>query len=253
MAMGFDFKGRRVVVAGGSRGIGRSIALGFAAAGADVSICARGAGTLEATRAEIARHGRRAHAATCDLADGPAVARYVAEAEAALGGIDVLVNNASGFGMADDEAGWAAGLSVDVMAMVRASHAALPALERAPGSSIIHISSISGLRPSVRTPAYAAVKATMIHYTQSQAAALARKGIRVNCIAPGSIEFPGGLWEKRRLAGEPLYDRILASIPFGRLGEPEEVADVALFLASPFARWVTGQTIAVDGGQVLGA
>jgi 3-oxoacyl-[acyl-carrier protein] reductase len=93
----------------------------------------------------------------------------------------------------------------------------------------------------------------MIHYTQSQAAALARKGIRVNCIAPGSIEFPGGLWEKRRLAGEPLYDRILASIPFGRLGEPEEVADVALFLASPFARWVTGQTIAVDGGQVLGA
>jgi 3-oxoacyl-[acyl-carrier protein] reductase len=253
MAMGFDFKGRRVVVAGGSRGIGRSIALGFAAAGADVSICARGAGTLEATRAEIARHGRRAHAATCDLADGPAVARYVAEAEAALGGIDVLVNNASGFGMADDEAGWAAGLSVDVMAMVRASHAALPALERAAGSSIIHISSISGLRPSVRTPAYAAVKATMIHYTQSQAAALARKGIRVNCIAPGSIEFPGGLWEKRRLAGEPLYDRILASIPFGRLGEPEEVADVALFLASPFARWVTGQTIAVDGGQVLGA
>jgi 3-oxoacyl-[acyl-carrier protein] reductase len=251
--MGFDFKGRRVVVAGGSRGIGRSIALGFAAAGADVSICARGAGTLEATRAEIARHGRRAHAATCDLADGPAVARYVAEAEAALGGIDVLVNNASGFGMADDEAGWAAGLSVDVMAMVRASHAALPALERAPGTSIIHISSISGLRPSVRTPAYAAVKATMIHYTQSQAAALARKGIRVNCIAPGSIEFPGGLWEKRRLAGEPLYDRILASIPFGRLGEPEEVADVALFLASPFARWVTGQTIAVDGGQVLGA
>ena len=218
-----------------------------------MSVCARGAGTLEATRTEIARHGRRAHAATCDLADGPAVARYVAEAEAALGGIDVLVNNASGFGMADDEAGWAAGLSVDVMAMVRASHAALPALERAPGASIIHISSISGLRPSVRTPAYAAVKATMIHYTQSQAAALARKGIRVNCIAPGSIEFPGGLWEKRRLAGEPLYDRILASIPFGRLGEPEEVADVALFLASPFARWVTGQTIAVDGGQVLGA
>jgi len=253
MGMGFDFAGKRVVVAGGSRGIGRSIALGFAAAGAGVSICARGAEALEATRTEIARHGRRAHAATCDLADGPAVARYVAEAEAALGGIDVLVNNASGFGMADDEAGWAAGLSVDVMAMVRASHAALPALERAAGSSIIHISSISGLRPSVRTPAYAAVKATMIHYTQSQAAALARKGIRVNCIAPGSIEFPGGLWEKRRLAGEPLYDRILASIPFGRLGEPEEVADVALFLASPFARWVTGQTIAVDGGQVLGA
>jgi 3-oxoacyl-[acyl-carrier protein] reductase len=165
----------------------------------------------------------------------------------------VLVNNASGFGMGDDEAGWAAGLAVDVMAMVRASHAAIPALSRQAGSSIIHVSSISGLRPSTRTPAYAAVKATMIHYTQSQAATLAAKGIRVNCIAPGSIEFPGGLWERRRLAGDPLYDRILGGIPFGRLGRPEEVADVALFLASPYARWVTGQTIAVDGGQVLGA
>jgi 3-oxoacyl-[acyl-carrier protein] reductase len=251
--MGFGFEGRRVVVAGGSRGIGRAIAQGFAAAGADVSICARGAATLEATRAELAVHGRRTHAATCDLADGAAVGAYVAAAEAALGGIDVLVNNASGFGVGDDEAGWAAGLAVDVMAMVRASHAAIPALSRQAGSSIIHVSSISGLRPSTRTPAYAAVKATMIHYTQSQAATLAAKGIRVNCIAPGSIEFPGGLWERRRLAGDPLYDRILGGIPFGRLGRPEEVADVALFLASPYARWVTGQTIAVDGGQVLGA
>ena len=250
--MAFSFTGRRVVVAGGSRGIGRAIALGFAAAGADVSICARGAEALEKTRGEIAHHGHKAHAASCDLADAAAVKGYVEAAAQALGGIDVLVNNASGFGMADDEAGWAAGLAVDVMAMVRASHAALPALEQAQGGSIIHISSISGLRPSSRTPSYAAVKATMIHYTQSQAAMLARKGIRVNCIAPGSIEFPGGTWEKRRLAGDELYGRILKSIPFGRLGEPEEVADVALFLASPFARGVTGQTIAVDGGQLLG-
>jgi 3-oxoacyl-[acyl-carrier protein] reductase len=251
--MAFSFDGKRVVVAGGSRGIGRAIAAGFAASGADVSICARGAQTLETTRTELARHGRKVHAAPCDLADGAAVARYVAAADAALGGIDILVNNASGFGMADDEAGWAAGLAVDVMAMVRASHAAIPALSRQAGSSIIHISSISGLKPSTRTPAYAAVKATMIHYTQSQAAMLAAKGIRVNCIAPGSIEFPGGLWEQRRLAGDPLYARVLGAIPFGRMGEPEEVADVALFLASPFARWVTGQTIAVDGGQVLSA
>jgi len=86
----------------------------------------------------------------------------------------------------------------------------------------------------------------------AQAAALGRKGIRVNCIAPGSIEFPGGTWEKRRLDGDELYTRILKSIPFGRLGTPEEIAEVALFLASPHARWVTGQTITVDGGQILG-
>ncbi len=250
--MSFDFNNRRVVVAGGSRGIGRSIARAFADAGAQVSICARGREALETTRAELAAHGRHAHAATCDLADGAAVARYVAEAGAALGGIDVLVNNASGFGMGDDETGWAKGLSVDVMAMVRASHAALPRLEQSgEGASIIHISSIAGYRASTRAPAYAAVKAAMISYTASQAAMLAPKRIRVNCIAPGSIEFDGGVWDQRRKANDPLYERVLKSVPFGRMGTPEEVAEVALFLASAHARWVTGQTIAVDGGQLL--
>ena len=246
----FDFKGKRVVVCGGSRGIGRSVALGFARAGANVSICARSAGPLEATRAEIAALGVTAHAAPCDLADGPAVLAYVEKAAKALGGIDVLVNNASGFGAADTEEGWKAGLSVDVMATVRASHAALPYLEQSKGS-IINVSSISGFRPSVRTPAYAAVKALLVNYTSSQAAMLAGKGIRVNGVAPGSIEFPGGSWEQRRTSDPALYNRILNSIPFGRLGTPEEVTNVVLFLASPLAAWVTGQTIIVDGGQML--
>jgi 3-oxoacyl-[acyl-carrier protein] reductase len=251
--MAFEFSGKRVVVAGGSRGIGRSIALAFAAAGADVSICARGAQTLATTRDELSQQGHRVHAAACDLADAAAVAAYVAAACEALGGIDVLVNNASGFGMGDDEAGWAAGLSVDVMAMVRASHAALPALLASPGSSIVHISSISGFGPSTRAPAYAAVKAAMMSYTRSQAAMLAPRGVRVNCVAPGSIEFAGGVWDQRKQAGDGLYDRTLKSIPFGRMGTPEEIAEVALFLASAHARWVTGQVIAVDGGQLLGA
>jgi 3-oxoacyl-[acyl-carrier protein] reductase len=251
--MPFDFTDQRIVVAGGSRGIGRSMALAFAAAGAKVSICARGAQALEATRADLQQHGHTVHAASCDLADGAAVADYVAAAQAALGGIDVLVNNASGFGMGDDEAGWAAGLSVDVMAMVRASHAALPALLASPGSSIVHISSISGFGPSTRSPAYAAVKAAMMSYTRSQAAMLARRGVRVNCIAPGSVEFPGGVWDQRKQAGDALYDRTLQGIPFGRMGTPEEIAEVALFLASPHARWITGQVIAVDGGQLLNA
>ncbi|BBK45466.1 3-oxoacyl-ACP reductase [Allostella vacuolata] len=249
--MQLDFTGKRVLVAGGSRGIGRSIALGFAAAGADVAICARGAETLEKTRAEIAAHGHKAHAASCDLADGPAVGRWVAEAAAALGGIDILVNNASGFGSTDDEEGWAKGLSVDVMATVRASHAAIPFIEKAGGGSIVNISSISGFHASTRSAPYAAVKAAVIQYTTSQALTLAPKNIRVNCVAPGSIEFPGGSWERRRLAGEALYTNVLNKIPFGRLGRPEEVANVVLFLASPLAQWVTAQTICVDGGQLL--
>jgi 3-oxoacyl-[acyl-carrier protein] reductase len=250
--MAFDFSGKCIVVAGGSRGIGRAIALGFAAAGAQVSICARGAEALEATRADLARHGGRVHAATCDLASAVEVSGYVSAATAVLGGIDVLVNNASGFGMGDDEAAWQACLGVDVMAMVRASHAAEPALLARPGSSVVHIASISGYGPSTRSPAYAAAKAAMMSYTRSQAAMLATRGVRVNCIAPGSIEFPGGVWDQRKKAGEALYERTLKRIPFGRMGTPEEIAEVALFLASDHARWVTGQVIAVDGGQMLG-
>ena len=108
--MSFDFTGKRVLVAGGSRGIGRAIALQFAAAGADVALCARSAATLEEARADIARSGHRVHAMVCDLADAASIAAWVPAAAEALGGIDVLVNNASGFGMGDDEEGWAAGL-----------------------------------------------------------------------------------------------------------------------------------------------
>ena len=249
--MAQDFTGRRVVVCGGSRGIGRSIALGFAAGGASVSICARGAAALEQTRQEIAGFGNIAHAGVCDLADGDAIRNYIADAAAALGGIDVLINNASGFGMTDDVAGWTAGFNVDMMAIVHASHAALPFLQQAQSGSIVSVSSISAYRASVRSAPYAAIKAAVVSYTGSQAMALAPSRIRVNAVAPGSIEFPGGLWEQRKEQGSPVYDAVLKANPFGRLGTPEEVADVVLFLASDQARWVTGQTITVDGGQLL--
>jgi len=249
--MQIRFDGKRVVVAGGSRGIGRAIALGFAATGASVSICARGEAALRETERELVAAGAgKVHAAVCDLADGDAVRGYVTAAAAALGGIDVLVNNASGFGRSDDEAGWAASISVDLMATVRASQTAMPHLLASRGS-IVHISSISGLTPSVRTPPYGAVKAALIQYTLTQAAALAAQGVRVNCVAPGSIEFPGGVWDQARQHNPKLYQGILASIPSGRMGTAEEVANVVMFLASDAARWVTGQTIAVDGGQML--
>ena len=215
-----------------------------------MSICARGREALEATRREIEALGVTGHGRSLDLGDAAAIASYVPEAAAALAGLDVLVNNASGFGQSDDEEGWAASLAIDVLAVVRASHAAVPLLR--PGSSIINIASISGHRATSRSAPYGAVKAAVMHYTASQAKILAPKAIRVNGIAPGSIEFPGGVWEKRRTDDPALYQGTLARIPFGRMGRPEEIASVALFLASSEASWVTGQSIVVDGGQLLG-
>jgi len=247
--MELDVKGKRVIVAGASRGIGRSIALAFAQGGARVSICARGAEALEATRKEIAATGAFAHAETCDLSNEAQIERYVPNAAAALGGIDVLVNNATAGATGDDEAAWKESLDVDLLAVVRASRFALPFLEKGREPTIINISSGSGMNPSVRTPAYGAAKGAVIHYTRTQAAALAMKGIRVNCVAPGSIEFPGGGWERRKGEEPALYNAVLASMPAKRLGRPEEVASVVLFLASPLAIWVTAQVIGVNGGQ----
>jgi 3-oxoacyl-[acyl-carrier protein] reductase len=251
-AMNIDLTGKRAVICGGSRGIGRAIALACAEAGAAVSICARGAKPLERTRHEIAAHGHTAHAAACDLAEAAQIARYIPAAAEALGGIDILINNASGFGSTDDEAGWEKSLNVDLRATVRATRAATPFLEQSGAGAIVNISSTSAFHPSVRTTPYGVAKAAVIQYTRNRAAALAAQHIRVNCVAPGSIEFPGGSWEKRKTDNPQLYNSILRGIPFGRLGHPEEVARVVVFLVSPLANWVTGQTIMVDGGQTLG-
>jgi len=249
--MELGLKGKKVIVTGASRGIGLSIADTFAREGADVSICARGADTLEAARAKIASHGTAVHAQTCDVSDADALVGYIEAAAGALGGLNILVNNPSGFGRTDDEEGWRLGLDVDLMALVRGSWAAVPHIEKAGGGAIIHTSSISGLTSSLRTPPYGAVKAAVIQYTKTQALQLAPKNIRVNCIAPGSIEFPGGTWDDAKQNNPKLYEGIQRSIPFGRLGEPEEVAKTTVFLASDAASWVTGVTVAVDGGQML--
>ena len=249
--MDLHLAGKKVIVTGASKGIGLAIANEFAKEGASVSICARGRDSLESARELIAGNGGNVHADICDVSDKKNLIKYIENAVQNLGGLNILVNNPSGFGRSDDEDGWQVGIDVDLMALVRASWTAVPFIEKTGGGSIIHTSSISGLTSSLRTPPYGAVKAAVIQYTKTQALQLASKNIRVNCIAPGSIDFPGGTWDDAKKNNPKLYAGIQNSIPFGRLGRPEEVAKLAVFLASDAASWVTGETVAVDGGQML--
>jgi 3-oxoacyl-[acyl-carrier protein] reductase len=249
--MDLGLKGHKVIVTGGSRGIGRATALTFAEEGADVAICARGTEALEATRAELEALGVTAFAARCDVGDADDLAAFLDAAREALGGVDVLVNNTSGFGVGDDEGGWRTGFDVDVMGSVRASWQVVPWMEERGGGSIIHISSTSGMEAG-SPPAYAAVKAALISHSKTLAAALAPKNIRVNCIAPGSIEFPGGLWEQVRENAPDQYEAIRSTIPFGRLGTDTEVASAVVFVASPRASWIAGVNLPVDGVQHKG-
>jgi 3-oxoacyl-[acyl-carrier protein] reductase len=244
-----DLTGRKALITGGSRGIGLSIAETLAAAGADVAICARGETALKNAKQLLLKQQRLVSARSCDLSDQQQVRQWVDQAVQDLGGCDILINNASGFGRTDDEQGWMASVQIDLMGTVRATHAALAHMQQ--GGSIVHISSTAGLKASPRTPPYGAVKAAIMEYTKTQAVALAPRKIRVNCIAPGSIYFEGGTWDDARQNNPKLYEKVLSSIPWGRYGTPQEVANLALFLVSDMASWVTGQTIAADGGQVL--
>lgn len=247
----FDFTDYHVAIAGGSRGIGRAMALGFLETGAMVSVCARGKDGLDVLKQDAGAHASNLHVQPCDLAEPEQIETWIDAAATALGGLDVLVNNATGYGFREDDESWLSDFNIDLMAAVRASRHAVPHLERSKHACILHTSSIGSLRPRTMGPPYAAMKAALNHYTTSQALALAERGIRVNAIAPGSIEFPGGVWDRCKHEKPEQYAQVLATIPFGRYGRPAEVANLALFLASPLAGWITGQIMVVDGGQSL--
>ena len=247
----FDFTGYRVAIAGGSKGIGRAIALDFLAAGARVSVCARGQDGLDVLAKDAGAHASRLHTQACDLAEVNQIGRWIDDAAQAMDGMDVQINNATGYGFREDDESWLVDFNVDLMAAVRASRFAVPYLERSQHACILHTSSIGSFRPRTMGPPYAAMKAALNHYTRTQALALAEHRIRVNAIAPGSIEFPDGVWDRVKHDKPEQYEKVLGTIPFGRFGTPEEVAHLALFLASPFAGWITGQIMTVDGGQSL--
>jgi 3-oxoacyl-[acyl-carrier protein] reductase len=250
--MDLQLKGKNAVVTAASKGIGRAIALQLAGEGVNIAICARGEAALQATEAELRQTGVKVLARVCDIASGDALERFLDESRQALGGVEILVNNASGFGMTDDDNGWMAGVNVDLLGGVRATRMVTPWMAAAGGGSIVHISSIAGMEGTGSPAAYSAVKAALISHAKTMAGTLAAQKIRVNVIAPGSIEFPGGIWDRVKEGNRPFYDTVLGSIPWGRMGTPDEVADAVVFLSSPRASWITGVCLAVDGGQHKG-
>jgi 3-oxoacyl-[acyl-carrier protein] reductase len=251
--MDLGLGGRNCVVIGGSRGIGRAIARGLVAEGANVAICARSDGPLREAEAELRKAGATVHADVCDASDGEAVGAFLERSRGALGSVDVLVVNASALAVTPDLAAWTASVQVDLMGAVHACTKVVPWMAAGGGGSILLVSSISGLEANPMPDfAYSAVKAALIAYAKKLAILHAPQRVRVNAIAPGSIEFDGGIWASVKQHKPELYGAVAASIPSGRLGTPEEVADLAVYLVSSRASWVTGECVSVDGGQHRG-
>jgi 3-oxoacyl-[acyl-carrier protein] reductase len=250
--MDLQLKGKNAVVTAASKGIGKAIATRLAGEGVNVAICARGEDALHAAEAELRQSGVNVFVRVCDVGQADALERFLDDARAALGSVDILVNNASAFGLSDDEAAWEASVNVDLLASVRATRTVTPWMAASGGGSIVHISSVAALEAWGAASAYGPVKAALISHSKSMAVALAAQKIRVNVITPGSIEFPDGIWDRVKQGNRPFYDSILGTIPWGRMGTPEEVANAVVFLASPRASWITGVCLSVDGGQHKG-
>jgi NAD(P)-dependent dehydrogenase (short-subunit alcohol dehydrogenase family) len=245
--MDLGLRGQKALVTGASRGIGRAIAELFAAEGADLAICARGAEGLEGARKSLEARGARVFARAIDVRDGDALRGFVAASIEALGGLDILVSNTSGAGGAGDES-WRSAFEVDVLGAVRSVEAATEALSASNNGSVVFISSTAALETFMGPIAYNAMKGALIVHSNGLSQALAPKGIRVNTVSPGPILFEQGSWDQVRQHMPQMYDATVKQVPLGRLGSAEEVARAVAFLASPAASFITGVNLVVDGG-----
>jgi len=249
--MDLQLNGTRVLVTGGTRGIGRAIVEAFLQEGATVGFCARNADEVAATQAALEDVGS-VTGTVVDVGDGDALAAWVEESARAFGGLDVIVANVSALAIPDSEENWQASLNVDLMHTVRLVRAAMPHLERSSAASIIAISSVSGRESDFASGPYGTAKTAIVGYINGLAMQLAEKGIRANTVSPGNTYFDGGVWQSIETGNPELYDMAVGLNPTGHMGTPEEIAGPVVFLASPVARRVSGTNFVVDGALTRG-
>ena len=249
--MDLGLKGKRAVVTGGTRGIGRAIAETFADEGADVSICARKADEVAAAVAALKAKGVQAFGRALDVADAAALGSWIEASAAELGGIDALVCNVSALAVGDTAESWEKSFRTDMMHTVHAVAATVPHLQKSASGSIVLISSVSGFEVDFAAGSYGALKAALIHYAKGLSRQLVAKGIRVNCVSPGNTYFDGGIWQSIEKNMPDLYNSTLKVNPTGKFGTPAEVAKGVVFLSSPAASRISGANLVIDGALTV--
>jgi 3-oxoacyl-[acyl-carrier protein] reductase len=242
-----ELEGKKAVVTGGSRGIGRAIAATLVAEGCDVAICARGRAGVEEAVASLEKQGRKAWGAAVDVSDLPALRGFVGEAAGRLGGVDIFVANVSALAMGMDDASWRKSLEIDVMGTVAGVEAAVPYLEKSAAGAIVIIGTTGAIEMAGAMRPYASVKAALIPYVKGLARNLAGKGVRANMVSPGNVYFKGGVWNIAEEKDPVRFKDMLSRNPTGRMGTPQEVANAVVFLASPRASFITGTNLIIDG------
>lgn len=246
--MDLGLKGKKAVVTGGTRGIGRAIADLLVAEGCDVAVCARTPEQVTDAVAAFQAKGARSFGEAFDVADAEALAGFVDRSAEALGGLDIFVANISGaMGGGNDPASWRHAVDVDILSTVRGCEAAVPHLEKSGAGAVVVIGTVSAVEVSGARRPYSSVKAALIPYVKNLARDLAPKNVRANLVSPGTIYFEGGVWNQVEKGMPDFFKGAVARNPMGRMGTPEEVANAAVFLASPRASFVTGANLVCDG------